>query len=99
MIEEGRSKRPMLPWNGRLCNTCYKLEGEIHFLMECDKYKYDRFEKFKTITAKVPNFIQMPDSKTKFIFLVTQENEKILNLIASCTHEWFKIKNTHIVGI
>ena len=99
MIEEGRRKRPMLPRNERLCNTCNKLDDEIHYLIECDKYKYERVEQFKTITEEVPNFELMPDSTTKFIFLMTQENEKILNLIASCTHEWFKIKNTPIVGI
>ena len=37
MIEEGRRKRPMLPQNERLCDTCNKLEGEIHFLIECDR--------------------------------------------------------------
>jgi hypothetical protein len=97
MIEEGRRRRPILPRNERLCNTCNKLEDEIHFLIDCDKYKYERLEKFKTITEEVPNFELMPDSKAKFIFLMTQENEKILNLIASCTHDWFKIGNTPIV--
>ena len=94
MIEKGRRKRPMLPRNERLCDTCNKLEDEIHFLIECDNYKCERFEKFKTITEEVPNFEQITDSKTKFIFLMTQENENILNLIASCTR-LVQIKNTH----
>ena len=94
MIEEGRRKRPMLPRNERLCDTCKKLDDEIHFLIECDNYKCERFEKFKTIT-EVPNFEQMTDSKANFIFLMTQENDKVLNLIASCTHDWFKLRNTH----
>ena len=53
MIEEGRRKRPMLPRNERLCNTCKKLNDEIHFLIECDKYKKERFDKFKTIKPGV----------------------------------------------
>ena len=97
MIEEGRRKRPMIPRNERLCDTCNKLENEIHFLIECDNYKCERFEKFKTITEEVPTFEPMTDSKAKFIFLMTQQNEKVLNLIASCTHDWFKLRNTHNV--
>ena len=87
----------MLPRNERLCDTCNKLEDEINFLIVCDNYIYERFEKFKTIREEVPTFEQMTDSKTKFIFLTTQENEKKLNLIASCTHDWFKLRNTHNV--
>ena len=67
----------MLPRNERLCNTCNKLEDEIHYLIECDKYKYERVEKFKTIT-EVPNFNQMPDSTMKFIFLMTQAKRKTI---------------------
>ena len=52
----------MLPRNESLCNTCNKLEDEIHFLIECDKYKYERVEKFKTITVEVPNFNQISES-------------------------------------
>ena len=78
------------------CDTGNKLEDEIHFLIVII-INSKRFEKFKTITEEVPNFEQMTDSKTKYIFLMTQENEKILNLIASCTHDWFKLRNTHNV--
>ena len=66
MIEGGRRKRPMLPRNERLCDTsCNKLQDEIHFLIECDNYKCERFEKFKTITEEVLNFEQMTDSKVR----------------------------------
>ena len=50
MIKEGRRMRPKLPRNERICNTCNTIEDEIHFLIECEKYKYDRIEKFKVIT-------------------------------------------------
>ena len=32
MMEKGRRKRPMLQRNERLCDTCDKIEDEIHFL-------------------------------------------------------------------
>ena len=86
----------MLPQNERLCYTCNKLEDEIHLFKKCDKYL--RVEKFRSIAEKAPNFELMLDSKTEFIFFMKQENEKILNLIASCTQDWFKIRNKPIVG-
>ena len=63
MIEEGRRKRPR---EERKCKTCNKIEDEIHFLLDCDKYKDDRMDKFNIIINEVPCFEDMPDSKTKF---------------------------------
>ena len=57
-------------------------------------YKHLRIEAFKIITHEVPNFSEIPDSRSKFLFLMSQENEKIIKLIASCTYEWFKIRET-----
>ena len=37
----------------------------------------------------------MPDSKTKFIYLMSQENKKLTNLIAQCIHDWFKIRESN----
>ena len=39
MIEEGRRKRPIIPREERICKTCNKIEDEVHFLIDCDKYK------------------------------------------------------------
>ena len=93
MIEEGRRKRPILPRNERICDTCNKLEDEIHFLIDCKKYKHLRIEAFKTINEEVPNFSEIADSRSKFLFLMSQENEKIIKLIAFCTYEWFIIRD------
>ena len=93
MIEEGRRKRPIR--EERICKTCNKIEDEIHFLIDCDKYKDDRMDKFKIIINEVPCFEDMPDSKTKFIYLMSQENKKLTNLIAQCIHDWFKIRESN----
>ena len=92
MIEEGRRKRPIIPRNERLCKTCNKLEDEIHFLIDCDRYKYDRIEMFKEIINEFPNFGDIIDSKSKFIFLMSQENKSITILIASCIYNWLLIR-------
>ena len=75
MIEEGRRKRPIIPREGRICKTCNKIEDEIRFLIDCDKYKDDGMDKFKIIINEVPCFEDMPDSKTKFIYLMSHENK------------------------
>ena len=52
-------------------------------------------DKFKIIINEVPCFEDMPDSKTKFIYLMSQENKKLTNLIAQCIHDWFKIRESN----
>ena len=42
MIEEGRKIRPRISRNDRLCKACNILEDEIHFLIDCKKYKNKR---------------------------------------------------------
>ena len=79
MIEEGRRKRPIIPRKERICDTC-------------KKYKHLRIEAFKTINEEVPNFSEIADSRSKFLFLMSQENEKLIKLIAFCTYEWFIIR-------
>ena len=93
MIEEGRRKRPIIPREERICKTCNKIEDEIHFLINCDKD--DRTDKFKIIINEVPCFEDMPDSKTKFIYLMSQENKNLTNLIAQCIHTWFEIRESN----
>ena len=72
-----------------------KIEDEIHFLIDCDKYKDDRMDKFKININEVPCFEDMSDSKTKFIYLMSQENNNLTNLIAQCIHDWFKIRESN----
>ena len=41
-IEEGRRKRQFIPRNERLCECCHKVEDEVHLLIDCDRYKYEK---------------------------------------------------------
>ena len=92
LIEEGRRNRPILPRNERLCKKCDKIEDENHFLIKCDLYKNDRKEMFRLIIQEYPSFAEINDSKTKFIFLMSQENRKVTNAIAFYIHKWFSIR-------
>ena len=96
MIEEGRKIRPRIPRNDRLCKFCNTLEDEIHFLIDCIKYKNERELMFNTINTIFPSFQLITDSKIKFIFLMSQENEYITKIIASNIHNWFKIRENSV---
>ncbi|XP_077861686.1 uncharacterized protein LOC144342321 [Saccoglossus kowalevskii] len=51
-IEKGRHTQPKTPIEKRICNLCSqnKIEDEVHFLLECDRYKYIRHELLTDIT-------------------------------------------------
>ena len=92
MIAEGRKCRPIINRSERLCLYCNKLEDEIHFLIECNRYKYERYEMYDKIGKFVPNFKTIPDSKSKFIFLMSQENVNITKILALNIHRWNQIR-------
>ena len=47
---------------------------------------------FRLIIQEYPSFAEINDSKTKFIFLMSQENRKVTNAIAFYIHKWFSIR-------
>ena len=92
MIEDGRKRRPILDRNDRLCPNCNKVEDEIHFLLDCTKYKEERNNMFSKIESFFPNFCKIPGSKSKFIFLMTQENIDVTKIIATCIYRWLNMR-------
>ena len=92
LIEEGRRKRPILPRNERLCKNCNIIEDETHFLIDCKLFDNDRREMFRSIVHEFPRFAEINDSKTKFIFLMSQENKKVTNTIAFYIHKCFFVR-------
>ena len=92
LLEEGRRKIPIIPRNERICKTCNKIEDESQFLIDCDNYNYARGKEFKNIIFEFPRFAEITDSITRFIFLMSQENEKVTILVASCIYNWFEKK-------
>ena len=94
MIEKGRRCRPPIHREERLCPTCGTLGDEVHFRIECIKFTAQRQEAFRKINTITPNFDSIPESKQKFIFLLSsQENISITKITAKCIHEWFTILN------
>ena len=77
-IESGRYTKKQV--SDRLCKKCFQneVEDEVHFICDCSFYNRERLELFDYINRKVPNFVSL-SSHDKFIWLMTCENEDILN--------------------
>ena len=89
MIEEGRHKRPITPREERFCPHCPGVvESEEHFFTQCVAYE-GRADLFDRIRQIAPQFSNLNDHD-KFIFMMTQGDDKIIRDIAQKTHIWRK---------
>ena len=91
MIEMGRRKRPRLSREERICNHCKTIEDEKHFLLMCPLYPR-RENLIGNIEEICPEFKNLPTTESKFIYLLSQENEELLMVLAEHVHNWFKIR-------
>ena len=92
MIEEGRRTTPQTPREQRTCKFCtQEIESENHFLMECFLYG-SRQSFFNEVSISVPQF-QALNSHQKFLFLMTQEDEKIADQLATEMQKWLSLRN------
>ena len=77
-IETGRYSRPIIPAEERLCQVCENgqgnVEDEFHFIMECDRYTYERAGWLNSLTV-APN-LQESDKET-ILKTVLNEPENI----------------------
>lgn len=75
-IETGRYVRPRVPTEQRLCKICKcnKVEDEIHFILHCPEYNKER----QKLIQLTPNLTILDDDKSKFIHLLTHQNNDIL---------------------
>ena len=95
MIEKGRHKRSVLPREERFCPFCPStVENEIHFLTQCSAYK-NRTELFNMIAKEVFNFVNL-DTKSQYIFLMSQENKQLNLKLVPTIHKWFTERLEHI---
>ena len=87
MIEEGRHKIPQIPAENRWCKFCEtEVEDEEHMLIDC-KLQGNRTEWFNEIITKYPNFNTL-DNHQKFIYLMSQENDQLIQDTAEKIAEW-----------
>ena len=90
-IEEGRWNKPSIPRTERKCYMCNQVEDEIHFLTDCKLYgSRDQF--WNKIYNKVPQ-ISTHSSTDRFIFLMTQEDPDVMEVVLQTTCKWLAFRN------
>ena len=91
MIEVGRRKRPRLSREERTCSLCKTIEDEKHFLLICPLYP-QRDNLIRKAEEACPEFKNLPTTESKLIYLLSQENEELLILMAELVHNWLTIR-------
>ena len=86
-IETDRHYRPIIPRPERKCHMCTgNVEDEIHFLTQCKLYgTHENY--WTTIYEKVPQISNLSNTD-RFIFIMTQEDPELTNLVLKMNHEW-----------
>ena len=95
-IETGRYCKERLPPDKRTCSICNngETEDEYHFIMTCPKYTDLRQNLFVAIDKLYPSFNRI-DKNTKFIWLMANADEKIINLVAEYIFLCFQIRHNY----
>ena len=68
-----------------------EVEDETHFLTKCQLYgTHDKY--WETIFNKVPQ-IRTLSNTDRFIYIMTQEDQELTNIIMKMNHEWMMLRN------
>ena len=78
-VEKGRHQN--IPLNERICKLCkLEIEDEIDLLLQCPILNSFRTEAMQQISDICKNFASL-DNKSKFIWLLSNENIIIINIV------------------
>ena len=82
-VETGRWERPVVQYESRLCHVCHKLDGEYHFLLECDRYAELRAQ-------LIPRYYWVRGSMYKCVQLLSSNSRKTVRLLSKYVHLAFR---------
>lgn len=92
-IEKGRHMRPPIERSNRVCFCCKEeLEDESHFLIKCPLYSENRSNLFQACRENCKNFDSLMTDQQKFIFILTNESESVVQKLAYFVFNSFKIR-------
>ena len=96
-IEKGRYRN--VSKDQRLCSFCNKnaVEDELHFLLECCHYNKYREVFIETISKNYKNFGFMSNEQ-KFIWLLSSEDEFVIDLVSNHISECFKLRKQFVLN-
>jgi hypothetical protein len=85
IIETGRYKK--ISAHLRICKHCNAndIGDEMHFLLFCNKFNKDREDLMEVVNKECCNFSQLLP-KDKFIWLMSNENSKVLLQLSKCIY-------------
>ena len=88
-IERDRYTVPKTAVYDRLCKTCYQIEDEEHFLINCKMYDPPlRPELYSKVSTRTTDFTLLNDQE-KFIFFISCAHPFILNWLAKFVYKSF----------
>ena len=97
-IEEGRRKRPIVPREQRMCPLCsLEVENEIHFPIYCNKYDFITEPVYQNLADVFPEFIRL-DELGKFVYLMSQEDDKITEQIVTLINNLLETREQLLHG-
>ena len=94
-IEKGRHSKPPIGRNERFCRYCKNIvEDEIHFILVCSEYNFEREIFLNQIHSLYPNFKTIPSADQKFIYLMTNENKCFLEYFSAFEYDIYNKRTT-----
>ena len=94
LIEKGRHLRPPLERDNHKCFICKNdIEDERHFLIKCPLYENQRESLFKICRENCQLFDSLSENE-KFVFIMSNEDEKVTRSVAKFISESFKFRET-----
>ena len=97
-MEEGRRKRPFVPREQRMCPLCsLEVENEIPILVYCNKYDFTREPFYQKLADVFPEFISL-DELGKFVYLMSQEDDKITEQIVTLIYNMLEMREQLLHG-
>ena len=98
LIEKGRQVRPRLERHERKCFLCKdEIEDELHFVTKCPFYSKERTTLYQSLRENSINFNCLATDEQKFIFIMTNENIKILNELSRYIYNSFSKRDKLIL--
>ena len=90
-IERGRYKN--IKSENSICKNCQtqEIENEIHFLINCPKYSYERENLCSHVAKTCINFEKL-SHQNKCIWLLSSEDTDIIIKVAYFIHKCFEIR-------
>ena len=98
-VEKERHKNKPIERSQRTCNFCSHndIEDEFHFLINCPLYNQCRESLFAQAHEHCQNFNNL-DCKSKFLWLMTTEDQHILKKLCIFLIQSFELRSTNYVN-